>query len=761
MMEEEAQIPGYWRFLWMFFMQPVSLHDTLEAAGIESPNAPGWRLWRQEGAARSYLGRVGAILGTVPLGFALGILGLLRFFGFTINLPMALVGVVGGVALSVAAGVVLGVSSAIVGGVAGGVAGGVVTGVAGGVKLIAAGGVVEVVAGNFVVGVVVGVIVGFVLDTFVVAYSIDSGVAEGSMVASGAIALGVVVGIVVGFVGGVAVGVAMGIAVVISAWIGTFRISIYILEVPLQGILYRCENPSRPWTLQFSPVLHHNMSYLPHPFLARHVLVAAEANPALALRVLDACAIAPGQRAIGQRVLIKLQARELEKAAQGLDFGPVIDLQGSWLPGREGSDPFLLGFAEAARYLASAKAASIPYHRLQKLERAQSELESLKNRLLGSGSLLARFLRAGPLPAWEKVVAELLRSAEAEASAQLPNPFRAKEPLSSEQGREVFRGREDLVHTIESLLGELGRGCSIALLGPRRTGKTSLLKMLPLLLPDAVCVFFDLQDNPIDSPAAFFSALARRVREQAKRDRQLELPDLPAGPPFESGSRWLESLDGLPGNLRILLCMDEFERLESLFPGSRQELLQLLGLIRATIQHRQRVRVLVAGAAPFEDLDALWNDHLINAREIRIGFLEREAAVGLLRKPIPEFPDEAIPPEVAERIFERTGGQPNLVQLYGSLLVTHLNEQDRRQADLGDVARVEEDVLTQETYYFRNILQEASPAARAALIDLAHNTTPNLDAATRRWLRRRLLLTEEGRLTMPVFGAWMRAEEGM
>ncbi|HEX4961338.1 MAG TPA: AAA family ATPase [Thermoanaerobaculia bacterium] len=342
----------------------------------------------------------------------------------------------------------------------------------------------------------------------------------------------------------------------------------------------------------------------------------------------------------------------------------------------------------------------------------------------------------------------------------LPNPFQVGAPLSPERGREIFRAREHPVRAIASLLGYPGEGNSIALLGPRRIGKTSLQKMLPLLLPDTVCVFFDLQDNPINSPASFFSALARRAQGQARRDRQLDLPQLPDGPPFETGSQWLESLDHLPGGLRVLLCIDEFERLESLFPSSRQELLQLLGLIRATIQHRQRIRILVAGAAPFEELDALWNDHLINAREVRIGFLEREAALGLLRKPILEFPDDVIPEEVAATIFERTGGQPNLVQLYGSLLVTRLNEQDLRQAEMADVARVEADVLTQETYYFRNIFQEAPPMAQAALLDLAYERAPNLDAPTRRWLRRRLLLTEEGQLSMPVLGAWIRAEEG-
>ncbi|HEY2293214.1 MAG TPA: hypothetical protein VGM86_21145 [Thermoanaerobaculia bacterium] len=157
---------------------------------------------------------------------------------------------------------------------------------------------------------------------------------------------------------------------------------------------------------------------------------------------------------------------------------------------------------------------------------------------------------------------------------------------------------------------------------------------------------------------------------------------------------------------------------------------------------------------------SLWNDHLINAREIRIGFLERKAALELLRKPIPELPDDTVPEKVAAAIFERTGGQPNLLQLYGYLLVTRLNERDRRRAKVEDVAQIERDVLSQETYYFRNTFQEAPPGARAALLDLAYGRAPTLEVPTRRWLRRRLLLTEEGRLSMPVLGAWIRAEEG-
>ena len=107
-------------------------------------------------------------------------------------------------------------------------------------------------------------------------------------------------------------------------------------------------------------------------------------------------------------------------------------------------------------------------------------------------------------------------------------------------------------------------------------------------------------------------------------------------------------------------------------PETKPQLVQLMGLLRATIQHRRRVRLLVAGNATFEELGPLWNDTFISASELRLGPLAREVAIGLLRQPIPVsegFPEDAVPQEVAEAIVDRTGGQPYLTQLYGFWLV--------------------------------------------------------------------------------------------
>lgn len=223
------------------------------------------------------------------------------------------------------------------------------------------------------------------------------------------------------------------------------------------------------------------------------------------------------------------------------------------------------------------------------------------------------------------------------------------------------------------------------------------------------------QQHPVDTPAGFSRALDRETRVQSRRSRGLELPKLDDGNPFEAVDRWLDALERAVGNRRLLFCLDEFETLEHTFPGSRQDLLKLMGLFRSIIQHRRGVRLLVSGEAPFDELDAMWNDHFISVREVRFGHLEAEVARELVQKPTADFPQETMPGEAASRIVERTGSQPYLVQLYAQLQVELLNDEDRRRGTLEDIEQVEEEVLQQAAYYFRNCWQRGPDSAREAL----------------------------------------------
>ena len=225
---------------------------------------------------------------------------------------------------------------------------------------------------------------------------------------------------------------------------------------------------------------------------------------------------------------------------------------------------------------------------------------------------------------------------------------------------------------------------------------------------------------------------------------------------MEAAAAWLEMLDKLPSGQRVLIAIDEFERLEDLFPGSRQEFLQLMGLFRATIQHRRGLRLLVSGAAPFDQLDGVWNDHFISVRQIKLPFLDQKDSVGLLTQPAPEFPTDAIPEDVAQDVYRRTSGQPFLLQVYGSLLVSRLNEEKRKAASLDDVKAVEIRAIEWAGPFFQDAYKSAPPAVQTVLGNLALSKPVDLTLSVRRWLTQRYLLTGDDHFAIPMFGVWIQ-----
>jgi hypothetical protein len=86
-----------------------------------------------------------------------------------------------------------------------------------------------------------------------------------------------------------------------------------------------------------------------------------------------------------------------------------------------------------------------------------------------------------------------------------------------------------------------------------------------------------------------------------------------------------------------------------------------------------------------------------------------------------------------------------------------LNSDKRKHADMNDFTIVEERVLEQGTYYFRNTVQTAPDPAKEILSALSRTEDKQtLNPQTRRWLQRRCLMTENEQLTIPVLGRWIR-----
>ena len=119
--------------------------------------------------------------------------------------------------------------------------------------------------------------------------------------------------------------------------------------------------------------------------------------------------------------------------------------------------------------------------------------------------------------------------------------------------------------------------------------------------------------------------------------------------------------------------------------------------------------------------------------------------------------------ELAEKIFERTGGLPHLLQLYGSVLINLLNNEGkkRKHASMSDFDAVEETVLEKGGNYFNYIVKNAPQAAREILMGLSRGGQVQLrdiKPKTRRWLAHRCLITDDGQLTIPVLARWIREE---
>jgi hypothetical protein len=739
MSQETAPLPGFWRFVWLTLMQPSRLSTLYRDLGH---SGRWWELlrWRRSPHGSWLLVRYAQVLLLAIPGAALAAATLTAASRLYADDRLRL-------ALEVGGGVTLGVVGIVAGSVGGYLACAAYVG--------ATVGAVAGIGGPLTTALAIGVALGLSFEmigpvalsaiyarTGLVGIYLFSAVFEGL--------LSFTVGAILGKVHGK----NFGMAVAAAFFITQYRFPIFVLEIIFQTAAWCWNLITGHKSLQWVPVLYHEQSLLPYPFLESHVLAEADADPSLTRRVLEACSVAPGQRRTGRRVEAKLRARELKRLAEGKDFQAIAELRGLWLPGIQGADGLLLSFSEAGRYLAAARAAFNPHHQLKHLDGFAAQLNAIENQLRVTRDAFAQPFEE-PLETLRRAGQAMRAEAEKKATGLIPNPFRAGDPLSDEEGPELFRGRETAVREIEEILADPTRAASLQLLAPRRAGKTSLLKMLPRLLPDTVCVFFDLQAHPVASVGAFWNKLAEQSLIQAKLDRRAELPKLPDGPPMEAAAAWLEKLDQLPNGRRVLIAIDEFERLEDLFPGSKLEFLQLMGLFRATIQHRRGVRLLVSGAAPFDELNGVWDDHFISARQIKLPFLDQPTSSGLLTQPSPDFPSEAIPEAAADEVFKRTGGQPYLVQLFGSLLVSLLNDQKRKTASVADVQAVEGRAIERAETYFRDTFKSAPELARDALGHLALGEPVDLTPAARRWLTQRYLLTPDDRLAIPIFGAWI------
>ncbi|MBC7817474.1 MAG: hypothetical protein IAG10_11335, partial [Planctomycetaceae bacterium] len=586
--QSTTQLPGFWMFFWMFWMQPTLLQIWLRRCGVDNPEAI--RLWRSDdlhaAVRRQYVVGLAAILilSTTIISYALA--GIFNSCGISVDYIRVAYGVTLGIAFGIAMSVALSRTSSSALGMAYGVTAGVGLGLAFGVALGVASGVGFGVRSSLMFGVTFGF-------SFSISIGITGVVSFGRAhvvslrIASG-IMYSVVFGVVFGVIYGVAIGrmvanadgirhgVAFGLACIVASAVMLLRIPILPIEMSVSLLTPLLARAFGGAPLRFSPVFWHEHCCFPLPGLRRQMLHEFPGNWDLLKDALLACSRSIGQREIAKVVWATMQARLFKLYIENRRFANASELRDDLFVGKQESDARLQSLAEASRYLRAASVAVVARQRLQQVKRAEELLHSLNNRMLTDQSEEAPEFQSA-LEAAAFVAADMHREAQTLASNELPNPFRAGDPLVPEFDQTTFRGRDDLVRQIELLLNDEKQAAAVSVIAPRRCGKSSLLRMLPVKLPDALCVFFDLQDNPIQAPLDLFPALEKRLREQARPQERESLPRL-RDSSLEAARDWLEALEQRPGRDRVLLCLDEFERLEEVVgekPETKQQLVQL------------------------------------------------------------------------------------------------------------------------------------------------------------------------------------------
>jgi hypothetical protein len=577
------------------------------------------------------------------------------------------------------------------------------------------------------------------------------------------VAVGVTFGVVVGVGAGVAFGVAVGVAGGVAggvAWTVSFllfyfRLPFYLIELPWQrivGFLAETAPPERASRLfRLSPLYYDELIWLPLLGLDSALIEIGKKDRRLAQQAIADVAQSFRQGWAATNALIELTAYDVERAQDARAIASIAE-QFAWLPPTMPRDleNVLPPLREIAQYVQAALESDTLYNQQTQLRAALAQTQRVREGLALSRNrkIAARFGRA--LETWEYALRRELGALSAHKI--IPNVYVPGSPLAT--ASKVFKGRRDLFLALErELVTAAEIRPALLLFGPRRCGKTSAIKQMPVRLgPDVIPVEVNLQSAKMaESVSGLLLDIADQIKHNALTHRRVQLPaltrdDLRADP-YMVFQNWLKHVEESVGTRWILLNLDEFERLIEMMDAGRLDE-RILDLLRNIIQHHPRLTVLLSGSHTLEDLPPMWSDYLINVRVLRIGNLKEDEARELIVQPIENFPLEYEPAAV-EHIIAVTGCQPHLLQGTCCDLVNMLNEQNRTRATLADAERALDSVLTTGALYFQELWRghDTDDTQRAILRALATGRDlsalrdrPDLNSALRKLLRRDILM---------------------
>ncbi len=298
------------------------------------------------------------------------------------------------------------------------------------------------------------------------------------------------------------------------------------------------------------------------------------------------------------------------------------------------------------------------------------------------------------------------------------NPYIAGNPIT---GPEMFFGRQDAFRFVRETLVGRYQDNAIVLYGGRRTGKTSVLYQMDRYLdPKYVPVFVDLQAVSLGGLGEMLWGIARQAVRVLRREKGIKL-DIPSRDKFAQDpegcfyERFLDPALQALGDGHLLLMLDEAARLYEQVQAGRLEP-RAFDFLRSLIQYHPRLNFIFSIGSGLEEIRQEYALLFNLCQYRRISFLDRDAAVALITKPVEEH--YRCPPDTVERILEVTHGQPYYTQLVCNRLFARWARHDGDEVTPADVEAVLSEVIEQGMASLQYTWEEASDAAKVVLAAL-------------------------------------------
>jgi parallel beta-helix repeat protein len=269
----------------------------------------------------------------------------------------------------------------------------------------------------------------------------------------------------------------------------------------------------------------------------------------------------------------------------------------------------------------------------------------------------------------------------------IPNPYIVGTPIQT--GSKLFVGRRDLIDFIQkNIRGSLQENI-IVLIGHRRTGKTTLLKQLPVYLDKIyIPVYIDIQGIIDPGMDAFFYLLANEIVTAMKNKGidilQPEFNDFKERPSFHFEYNFLKEVNRKLGDSILILMFDEFEELEVKVDSGILDK-NVFSYLRHLMQHTSQLAFIFTGSFKLEDLKTdYWSIMFNIAIYKRISFLSEDETRELIIDPVKDY--NMIYDSLAlEKIYRLTHGHPYFTQLLCHALVNLHNSERKNYITIQEV----------------------------------------------------------------------------